>query len=195
MNRREFDELSRERAGNHWGDNEKETYAWWAQQHSEELWSLLELLQKNQVRTILEIGSSHGGALFFFEHILPPDGLLIGVEQDLNIAFSIQQNAHYDSCCSVQLLRQDSHDTSTVENIRKILGNRPVDFLFVDGDHSYEGCKKDLDMYSEFVKDGGGIIGFHDVAIDERVKKVFDEVSLEKVLLPVHFMGIGLLFK
>jgi hypothetical protein len=37
-----------------------------------------------------------------------------------------------------------------------------LDFLFIDGDHSYEGVKKDFNMYGPLVKDGG-IIAFHDI--------------------------------
>ena len=36
-----------------------------------------------------------------------------------------------------------------------------IDFLFIDGDHSYEGVKKDFEMYSPFVRKGGLIV-FHD---------------------------------
>jgi len=38
-----------------------------------------------------------------------------------------------------------------------------LDFLFIDGDHSYEGVKKDFEMYSPLVKKEG-IIAFHDIA-------------------------------
>ncbi|MCS7366302.1 MAG: class I SAM-dependent methyltransferase [archaeon YNP-WB-062] len=37
-----------------------------------------------------------------------------------------------------------------------------MDFLFIDGDHTYEGVKKDFEMYSPLVR-GGGIIAFHDI--------------------------------
>jgi MMP 1-O-methyltransferase len=36
-----------------------------------------------------------------------------------------------------------------------------IDFLFIDGDHSIEGCSNDFNLYSEKVKKGG-YIGFHD---------------------------------
>jgi predicted O-methyltransferase YrrM len=35
------------------------------------------------------------------------------------------------------------------------------DFLFIDGDHSYEGVKQDFEMYSHLVT-SGGLIAFHD---------------------------------
>ena len=37
-----------------------------------------------------------------------------------------------------------------------------VDFIFIDADHSYEGIKKDFEMYSLLVRKGG-IIAFHDI--------------------------------
>ena len=36
-----------------------------------------------------------------------------------------------------------------------------IDFLFIDGDHSIEGCKNDYDMYAHKVV-AGGYIAFHD---------------------------------
>jgi predicted O-methyltransferase YrrM len=37
-----------------------------------------------------------------------------------------------------------------------------VDFLFIDGDHTYEGVRRDFEMYSPLVREGG-IIAFHDI--------------------------------
>jgi predicted O-methyltransferase YrrM len=37
-----------------------------------------------------------------------------------------------------------------------------VDFLFIDGDNTYEGVKKDFEMYSLLVRNGG-VIAFHDI--------------------------------
>ncbi|WP_257666864.1 class I SAM-dependent methyltransferase [Parapedobacter tibetensis] len=36
-----------------------------------------------------------------------------------------------------------------------------IDFLFIDGDHSIEGCKTDFDLYSPKIV-SGGFIAFHD---------------------------------
>jgi len=37
-----------------------------------------------------------------------------------------------------------------------------LSFLFIDGDHTYEGVKKDFEMYSPLVKKDE-IIAFHDI--------------------------------
>jgi predicted O-methyltransferase YrrM len=39
-----------------------------------------------------------------------------------------------------------------------------LDFVFVDGDHSYEGVKKDFDTYATKLK-SGGIIALHDARL------------------------------
>ena len=43
--------------------------------------------------------------------------------------------------------------------------NRSIDILFIDGDHSYEGAKRDWDLFSPFVKPFGSVI-FHDTLWD-----------------------------
>jgi hypothetical protein len=39
--------------------------------------------------------------------------------------------------------------------------NRSVDFVFIDGDHSYDGCKRDIEAWYPKIKPGGWI-GGHD---------------------------------
>ena len=60
------------------------------------------------------------------------------------------------------LLRVDSHKEETLKQVKAILGMTKLDFLFIDGDHTYEGVKKDFEMYSVLVKQEG-IIAFHDI--------------------------------
>src|SRR5262249_8068306 len=36
-----------------------------------------------------------------------------------------------------------------------------IDFIFIDGDHSYDACKADIAAWTPFVK-RGGVIAFHD---------------------------------
>ena len=63
---------------------------------------------------------------------------------------------------TIHLLRRDSHLASTLEDLKKLLPPGGIDFLFCDGDHTYEGVKKDYEMYSPLVRKGG-LMAFHDV--------------------------------
>lgn len=53
--------------------------------------------------------------------------------------------------------------------------NLEIDFLYIDGDHSYEGVKKDIKMWFPKVK-SGGLIGGDDYGGGfVRVKQAVDE--------------------
>ena len=62
---------------------------------------------------------------------------------------------------------------------RKIIGFkqcRKIDFLFIDGDHSYKGVTTDFRLYSPLVKDYGNI-AFHDI-IDGHTEKSYDFLKM-----------------
>lgn len=63
------------------------------------------------------------------------------------------------------LLRKNSHKPDTLAKIQEILKGRKLDLLFIDGDHSYAGVRKDFEMYMPLVR-SGGLVAFHDIAQD-----------------------------
>ena len=50
-----------------------------------------------------------------------------------------------------------------------------LDFVFIDGDHTYEACKRDIIAWLPKVKEGGWITG-HDYHEFPGVKKAVDEL-------------------
>jgi predicted O-methyltransferase YrrM len=62
----------------------------------------------------------------------------------------------------IVLLREDSHSLDTREHVRKLLAGRTIDFLFIDGDHTYAGARRDFEIWSELVTPGGHV-AFHDI--------------------------------
>jgi hypothetical protein len=87
----------------------------------------------------------------------------------------------------VTTLWGNSHSAKMYEKTKEVLGNTLVDFLFIDGDHTYEGVKQDFEMYKQFVKPGGWI-GFHDIKNTEfhrnencRVDLLWSELSGTKI--------------
>jgi predicted O-methyltransferase YrrM len=112
----------------------------------------------------------------------------------------------FDRRTEVKAIRRDSHDWQTVNQVRKILNGDEIDFLFIDGDHTYEGVKQDFEMYSPLVADDG-LIGLHDIAhpFNDKdsspydVKRFWKEVSknreTEEFLADGdHQYGIGLVY-
>ena len=61
-----------------------------------------------------------------------------------------------------------------------------VDFIFVDGDHTYDGVKKDCQTYYPFLKKGGFFCG-HDYGFLPDVKKGVDDFRAEsKITAPLN---------
>lgn len=138
-------------------------------QKGEEIEGLLHVLASAKPRTILEIGTSQGGTLFLFSRVASEDALIITVDlpsPPLGAGYLPWRAKLYRSFAlgrqEIRLLRSDSHSAHTMSQVLMLLGARKVDFLFIDGDHSYEGVKKDFEMYSPLVAKGG-IVAFHDI--------------------------------
>lgn len=60
----------------------------------------------------------------------------------------------------IHLIESDSK--SAASHLESWLGTDEIDLLFIDGDHSIDGCKSDFDLYAPRVAVGGYII-FHDI--------------------------------
>jgi predicted O-methyltransferase YrrM len=63
----------------------------------------------------------------------------------------------------LHLIRADSHSPETKERVLQILDGEQLDYLFLDGDHTYPGVQSDFQMYSPLVR-SGGIVALHDIA-------------------------------
>ena len=138
-------------------------------QERSEIRSLLTSIALLRPKTILEIGTSNGGTLFLFARVAAPDALILSIDLphgEFGGGYPPWRGHLYRSFASrrqrIQLLRADSHELETLEATRAALEGRPIDVLFIDGDHAYDGVKGDFEMYGPLVRDGG-MIAFHDI--------------------------------
>lgn len=135
-----------------------------------EIKNLANVVKSINPKVIVEIGTRKGGTLFTWcrytnaSKIISidlPNGIHGGgypeQKQKLYKAFLMDQPQK-----SVHLLQDDSHNQSTFNKLKDLLGNETIDFLFIDGDHRYNGVKSDFEMYSPLVRKGG-IVAFHDI--------------------------------
>ena len=140
-----------------------------ASQVKEEITSFLGILKNKQPKIILEIGTEKGGTLFLFSRMASSDAKIISVDLPagkFGAGYPGWRIPLYKSFArenqKLYLVRDDSHNQKTLRNVKKILNGQKADFLFIDGDHTYDGVKKDFEMYSPLVKKGG-LIAFHDI--------------------------------
>lgn len=210
-----------------------EAYKLYMPQIRSEIEQLYKFVQKKYYDVypfnILEIGTKYGGTFYIWNQ-LNKSGLNISIDMDdgglhggigneemnkRDLWFQERfQNCHF--------IRGDSHDNKTRHKVFEFLYlNTPFDqndpeiqygrfdFLFIDGDHTYEGVKRDFEMYSPFVK-SKSVIAFHDIIISEyhhsrnvyvgefwnEIKKNDNFIAIEIIDHPnQNWGGIGILIK
>ena len=148
-----------------------------AMQKAPELARLLGIVHDLSPRTILEIGGMAGGTAWAFQQVTA-GAVIVTVDSFVLTGRMEYAGAHV-------LINADSHDAGTLQRVR--IGAPLVDFLFIDGDHSYEGAKQDFWMYGPLVRPGG-IIAFHDVSVEQpaRVRRIHDVIPLWNQLRAIY---------
>ena len=134
-----------------------------------EIIGLLEMLSEKQPATVVEIGTANGGTLFTFCRAASKHAKIISIDLpggDFGGGYPVWKSQLFESFAGpnqeLQLWRCNSHARNTLERLEAELGGRKIDFLFIDGDHTYEGARGDFESYSRLVAPGG-LIGFHDI--------------------------------
>lgn len=141
----------------------------WAMQVPSELTALGGILAKLRPERALEIGTARGGTLLFLTRLASPQATIVSVdlpEGKFGGGYSAKRQRYYQRFAQrrqrLHLLRGDSHSDEMLDRVKTAFGNQPLDYLFIDGDHRYEGVKSDFEQYSPLVRKGG-VIAFHDI--------------------------------
>ena len=179
------------------------------QQKKSEFAQLLGMVKKRMPKSMLEIGTAFGGTLFLFAQVLGDDAHIISLDlpfDELRVGYPPWRRALYRSFAKghqrIEIPQVNSHTKEALKSVKKSLAGEKLDFLFIDGDHSYEGAKADYEMYASLVRKGG-MIAFHDVAIDPKgnenfVRKVWIEAKADckgwKEISHKNGLGIGNLY-
>ena len=131
---------------------------------------LLEELERVRPAAMLEIGTAKGGSLLAFGGLCSPNAHIVSVDLPrgpFGGGYPMWKVPLYKAIArpgqQLDLVRGDSHSANTFAHVERLFGGQKLDFLFIDGDHSYEGVRSDFDRYKSLVRPGG-IIAFHDIA-------------------------------
>jgi predicted O-methyltransferase YrrM len=143
-----------------------------------EIAMLCEKLKELQPQTILEIGMGTGGSMNIWGEFAAPDAFLVGVDTDKQVT---ETYVHNNREQKLTFVIGDSTFPMTLGMVKQTLGNRKVDFLFIDGAHD-ETVRSDYELYSPLVREGG-IIALHDIdtafCVEETtsVRKLWSELK------------------
>jgi len=153
-----------------------------------EIGELMKRVRAKQPRVIVEIGTAKGGTLFLFCQHAADDATIISLDLPFGRnggGYPKWKEKLYAKFAkpgqTLHLMRANSHLDETRTRIEALLKGRKIDVLMIDADHSYEGVKRDYDLYSPLLADDG-FIAMHDVILNRfdpeiEVHRFWDELK------------------
>jgi predicted O-methyltransferase YrrM len=134
--------------------------------------------------TLVEIGTGWGHSSKFFSAILPY-WTIFTID-----AFGLYGDGRIYKSYAGDYVKSiiDSHPANVIQilsNSHNVKWFCPIDALYIDGDHTYKGCKRDFEIYSPYLRPNGLLI-FDDYVQENNpangVKQVVDEITGYKML-------------
>jgi len=135
----------------------------WPSQIPEEIVWLMKLVAPLRPRSLLEIGTATGGTLYLLARAAGRDARFATIDLEQRYDPDVLKSFARDQQ-RIELILGSSAEDSTMARVRTFLPDR-LDLLFIDGDHSYEGIRRDFERYAPLVRPGGVVI-FHDIVDD-----------------------------
>jgi predicted O-methyltransferase YrrM len=139
-------------------------------QVAEELVELAGIVRDLHPKRVLEIGTARGGTLFLWACLARRNAAIVTVDLPdgrFGGGYPWWKTRFYEQFAvdggSIHLVRGDSHEDATLVAVQAALGHQELDYLFIDGDHTYEGVQADYERYAGLVRKGG-ILALHDIA-------------------------------
>ncbi|MFO0799639.1 MAG: class I SAM-dependent methyltransferase [Gemmataceae bacterium] len=143
-----------------------------AVQRLPELAGLVSMVAALKPTVVVEVGTRHGGTFSCWPPVAAAGALLVSMDLPAGsfgggsgdpvlarLAEFLRPGQRLET------LRQDSHLPASREWLVGVLAGRPIDFLFLDGDHSLAGIRQDFETYGPLVRPGG-LVAFHDILPD-----------------------------
>src|SRR2546425_7840049 len=140
-------------------------------------------------KRLVEIGVWHGVTTKVLRNAMAPDGLLLGIDPypKGRFGFSVQRVIAQGEIARATVGTMEWQRLTGVEAARLYAASKrpPVDFIFIDGDHSYEGLQGDWEAWSPLVAPQG-IIALHDScsSADRNIEGAGSVIFTRESILP-----------
>ena len=162
-------------------------------QVKQEYLNLIAWAKSQGFRRIAEIGTAQGGTLVAWLTMYPtqlisidlPGGIHGGGYPPRKAALFRFLQQRISPNTRLDLVRDDSHADSTFQHVKALLSRHQLDFLLIDGDHRYDGVRRDFELWAPLVKKGG-FIAFHDVVPHKKVGNTCEVDRLWRELQSSH---------
>ena len=128
-----------------------------------ELIDFLGVVKRDEPRRVLEIGTGQGGTLYLLAWAAARDARILSIDlRELSRPRRFVYRSFARGRQRVAAWSADSHLPETRLAAERFFEGAPLDALFIDGDHAYEGVRRDYELYSPLVSPGG-LVAFHDI--------------------------------
>lgn len=141
-----------------------------AWQIPDEFRALARRVAERRPRSVLEIGTADGGTLFAHARLAHEEALIVSLdlpEGPFGGGYPAWRIPLYESFAGPRqklvLLRMNSHAPATAELLDTLLDGRRFEYVFIDGDHTYDGVRQDFELCLRLAAPDA-MIAFHDIA-------------------------------
>lgn len=165
-----------------------------------------DFVNEYQPGKVVEIGSLYGGTLWYWvqfdysSKIVAVDQLTEFEPFRTEVLESRKQWEYWGQSYGCELYHVEGSSTDPEVRAKTLahLGGESIDFLFIDGDHTYEGVKEDWVLWNRMVKPGG-LIAFHDTipsvnrhepGVVRFVSELKDQLPWVEFFTPINGAGI-----
>jgi cephalosporin hydroxylase len=154
-------------------------------QRRAEITMLWELYVRAKPKVVLEIGVAQGGTFASWCYLGQPYSLIIGIDRCVDDCRPRQGDPVSGKLCPIHLQGRStthgggmyahakshqaiipingwSHSPSTIEELKLVLVDRKIEWLFHDASHSADMARKDYAIYRPFMAEGS-VMAFHDI--------------------------------
>lgn len=167
----------------------------------------------NEVAKTSGIAKRHGRLLYrIVQHYKPATMLELGSAVGISTMYQAKGNpdAHFiavEGCASLAMVAQGSLDKTGCENVvlktahfKTILPSllddltNPLDYAFIDGDHTYAGTMHYYKMLKRHINDNS-ILVFHDIHWSKEMEKAWEELKQDpKITISIDLFFMGIVF-
>lgn len=151
---------------------------------------MFKIVRQRKPKVLFEIGTYLGGGAVLLSVAKEKEAKLYSI--DLLVKSKDSQSVNYTETIKKFV---DSNTYLTIGDSRTFIPSQKIDFIFIDGDHSYEGVKADFEHYLPFLNNGADIF-FHDALakrfmppIDSGVSRFIKEIENNPSLTLIANVG------
>jgi predicted O-methyltransferase YrrM len=158
-------------------------------QVKEEIRGLAKIVGELRPASVLEVGTFRGGTLALWCRLAEASATICSVDLrggEYGAGYPWWRGVAYKrslpkSDQRLELIRGDSKSMAIVSRVKELFP-RGIEFIFLDGDHTYEGAKADFDNYIPMLAKGG-VLAMHDIAAHPnmpsvKVDRLWSEIKL-----------------